>query len=84
VFELLQVVELCLNGFEMVRGNRPDLAAGGPFRPAKPKPGADIIEREAQLARPSYEREDTQARSIIGPTAAGGARRGASSNNRRG
>jgi hypothetical protein len=64
-FKLSQGAELGSNVFEMVRSNFADFAARCPFQTAEPQHGADLSEREAQLAPTTNEGQDANVRRAI-------------------
>jgi mercuric ion transport protein len=59
----------------MVRRNFADFTTSSFLGSTEPKQGADLFERKTELARPSYEYEDTQVRRTVHTTPARGSRR---------
>ena len=73
--QFLEVAYFCPNVVEVVRGDFANPTAGRFLRSAEPKQGADLVKREAKLARPPYENENAKVGPAIHATAACGARR---------
>ena len=73
--ELAKISNLGTDIVQMLRGNVANLAARHLGRASQPDQCADFIEREAQLTRPTNERQDAEMIGVIDATATRCARR---------